>query len=121
MPANSPEEVDVLFEKALNSGDVSGLVSLYEPNASLVGADGQPATGHDAIRGALQGFADMKPKIDLKVEKTVQVGEDLALCYGVWTLTTGDQKMTGKSMEVVRRQADGTWLFAIDDPWGRGS
>jgi len=27
----------------------------------------------------------------------------------------------GKAVEVVRRQADGTWRFAIDDPFARGA
>jgi len=26
--------------------------------------------------------------------------------------------MSGRSAEVVRRQADGTWLFVIDNPRG---
>jgi ketosteroid isomerase-like protein len=26
----------------------------------------------------------------------------------------------GKAVEVVRRQPDGTWRFALDDPFGRG-
>lgn len=121
MPARSPEEVDALFEKALNAGDVEGLVSLYEPNASLVGQDGQPAIGHDAIRAMIKAFADMKSQISLKIEKTVSAGDDLAVCYGAWTMTAGGQEVTGKSVEVVRRQPDGTWLFAMDDPWGRGS
>jgi hypothetical protein len=55
------------------------------------------------------------------VEQTLKSGEDLAVCYGVWTMTAGGDKVTGKSIEVVRRQQDGTWLFAIDDPWGRSS
>lgn len=25
---------------------------------------------------------------------------------------------SGQSVEVARRQADGTWLFVIDTPWG---
>ncbi len=28
--------------------------------------------------------------------------------------------LAGKAIEVVRRQADGTWRFAIDDPYARG-
>jgi ketosteroid isomerase-like protein len=28
-------------------------------------------------------------------------------------------ELTGKAIEVVRRQADGTWRFAIDDAYGR--
>jgi uncharacterized protein (TIGR02246 family) len=121
MPAQSPEEVDVLFAKALNAGDVDGMVSMYEPNASFVGQGGEVAVGHDAIRAAIKTYIDLKPEIDLKVEKTVATGTDLAVCYGVWTMSIGGQEMTGKSMEIVRKQPDGTWLFAIDDPWGRGT
>jgi ketosteroid isomerase-like protein len=29
--------------------------------------------------------------------------------------------MTGQSVEVVRRQPDGRWLFAIDLPFGTGA
>jgi len=28
------------------------------------------------------------------------------------------QEVAGQSVEVVRRQADGGWLFAIDEPFG---
>ena len=119
MPARSPEEVDQMFEKCLNAGDVEGLVALYEPDATLVPSPGQPVTGTAAIREAIQGFIAMKPQIDLKVEQTLRASDDLAVCYGAWTMKTGDQEMKGKSAEVVRRQADGTWLFAIDDPYCR--
>ena len=27
-------------------------------------------------------------------------------------------KMQGTTSDVLRRQADGTWLFVIDNPWG---
>ena len=84
MTARSPEEVDALFEKALNAGDLEG-----------------------------------KPQIDLKVERTVRSGKDLAATYGVWAMKTGDQEMSGKTIEVVRRQPDGSWLFVIDDPFAR--
>ena len=121
MPARNPDEVDMLFQGALNSGNVDAIMELYEPDASFVAQDGQVATGHDAIRATVKAFIDMNPQIDLKVEKTVPAGDDLAVCYGVWTLSAGGQQMTGKSIEVVRRQPDGSWLFAIDDPWGRGT
>jgi ketosteroid isomerase-like protein len=28
--------------------------------------------------------------------------------------------MEGRAIEVSRRQADGSWLFVLDDPFGRG-
>ena len=35
MPAQTPEELDLLFAKDLNAGDLDGLVALYEPVATL--------------------------------------------------------------------------------------
>ena len=48
-------------------------------------------------------------------------GEELAATYGVWTMKAGGQELWGKTIEVVRRQPDGNWLFVIDDPFARGS
>ena len=121
MPARTPEEIDVLFQKFLNAGDVDGLVGLYEPNATLIGGPDQPANGTAAIREALTAFVDTQAKIDLRVEQTVIAGDDIATLYSTWTLSGGPEEMGGKSVEVVRRQADGAWLFVFDDPWGRGS
>src|SRR5206468_7279087 len=104
MPARTPEEVDALFEKALNAGDLEGLVALYEPDATLIPQPGQEAKGRDAIRQALAPMLAGKAQIDLKVERTVRSGEDLAATYGVWTMKAGDQEMSGKTIEVVRRQ-----------------
>src|SRR6266542_5222304 len=121
MAAHSPEEVDALFEKALNSGDLDGLVALYEPDATLIPQPGQEAKGRDAIREALSPLVGGGAQIDLKVERTVRSGDDLAATYGVWTMKADDQDLSGKTIEVVRRQPDGTWLFVIDDPFARGS
>jgi uncharacterized protein (TIGR02246 family) len=120
MPARTPDEVDTMFESAMNAGDLDGLVALYVPNATLIVGPGQEATGTEAIRIGLKAFLDQKPQMDLKVEQTIRGGEDLAVCYGVWTMMAGREKITGKSIEIVRCQQDGTWLFAIDDPRGRG-
>ena len=27
-------------------------------------------------------------------------------------------ELSGESVEILRRQADGTWKFIIDSPWG---
>ncbi|HXP85620.1 MAG TPA: hypothetical protein VN841_12915 [Bryobacteraceae bacterium] len=36
MPASTPREIHLLFERAFNSGNVEDLVALYEPGAVLV-------------------------------------------------------------------------------------
>jgi uncharacterized protein (TIGR02246 family) len=125
MPARSPEECDELFARNLNAGNVEGVVDLYEPQASLVLEAGAPACGTEAIRAALQTFATMKPKLGMNVVRVFRAGDDLAVLYNDWTLTgTGPDGSSiedhGKAIEIVRRQPDGSWQFAIDDPRARG-
>ena len=122
MIAKTPEELDTLFAKALNAGDLDALVSLYESNASLMAAPGNVVIGKVDIRSALAGFLAAKPTMTLSARTLTQTG-DLALVSAEWQLamTGPDGKpttMNGRSVEVVRRQEDGRWLFAIDFPFG---
>jgi uncharacterized protein (TIGR02246 family) len=124
MPAHKPEELDELFTQALNSGDLDALVALYEPQACINPEPGQVATGTQAIREALSGFLAMNPKLTLEVKNLNQTS-DIALTTGNWHLSgTGPDgspvDMRGQSVEVSRRQPDGTWRFVIDNPFGLG-
>ncbi len=56
-----------------------------------------------------------------EVDALFEKAEELAATYGVWSMKAGDQELSGKTIEVVRRQPDGTWLFVIDDPFARNS
>lgn len=110
------------FAKHLNAGDLEGLLGLYEPDAVFVRGPGDHVSGHAALRVELQGFVDTKGQISFKVRHAVQHG-DIALLSNEYTLegTDADGKpftMSGKTSEVVRRQADGRWLFIIDHPSG---
>ncbi len=123
MPARTPEELDRLFSQALNAGDLDALVALYEPGAAFNSEPGGPVvTGAEAIREALGGFLALKPTMAIEVRNLGQSG-DLAFTSGRWSLTGTDPEgnsvnLGGQSAEVCRRQPDGTWLFAIDLPFG---
>jgi uncharacterized protein (TIGR02246 family) len=121
MPATSPDETNELFAAAINSADLEAALELYEPDACLVPAPGEPVFGLDAIRAALQGFVDAKPTLTIEPGSLRQVG-DLALAAHPWKATgegpDGPVEVSGHAVEVVRRQADGTWRFVIDDPYG---
>jgi len=122
MAARNPEDLDRLFAGALNTGNIEELMTLYEPQASLMAAPGKIVTGAEAIREALQGFLDGKPKMSLS-PRVVAKTSDLALTTSKWELTmTGPDgkptQMAGQSVEVARRGADGNWRFAIDLPFG---
>ena len=64
----------------------------------------------------------MKPTLQLGALNVVLAG-DIALSIANWTMTGtapdgSPVKMQGTTSDVLRRQADGTWLFVIDNPWG---
>ena len=122
MSARNPEDLDRLFAGALNTGNIEELMTLYEPQASLMAAPGKIVTGADAIRDALRDFLDGKPKMSLS-PRVVAKTADLALTTSKWELTMigpdgKPTQMSGQSVEVARRGSDGNWRFAIDLPFG---
>jgi uncharacterized protein (TIGR02246 family) len=124
MAAKTPEDVDRLFAERVNAGDIDGVLALYEPGATLVMPEGD-LTGPAAFRESTKQMIAAELRVQLKVTKVVRVGEDLAVLYNDWS---GSMKgpdgqpteLTGKAIEVVRRQTDGSWRFVVDDPWARG-
>ena len=122
MPANTPADVDHQLIAAVNAGDVDSAVRCYEPGATLVSERGTTAIGTKAIREVLLGFMAIKPKMTIEVPLVIESG-DTALLHAKWTTVGTDADgnrvdFAGQSTEVVRRQADGTWLFVIDNPFG---
>ena len=122
MAARSPEEIDRIFERELNAGNLDGLVALYEPTAAFTVEPGKVVSGTAAIREAVAGFLALKPNISLSPRVLANIG-DIAMVSSKWKLkgTAPDGNpvdLAGESVEIVRRQADGTWKFIIDSPWG---
>jgi uncharacterized protein (TIGR02246 family) len=107
---------------ALNRGDLDAALALYESTAVLVAQPGQYARGSTELRTALNRFIELKPTLRTQTQSVVEV-EDLALYIGRWTLQGTDPSgqvitMGGESSDILRRQPDGRWLIALDNPWG---
>ena len=124
MPANSPQEVAKLIARGLSSGDLDGIIALYEPSACLVPEPGQVLHGAAAIREGIAGFLALKPTMHVESETVVQA-DDVAIVYTKWSLSGtgpdgGAVNMNGQATDVMRRQPDGTWLCVIDNPFGVG-
>jgi uncharacterized protein (TIGR02246 family) len=118
----SPEQLIDSFASAVNSSDLDRVLAHYERDARLA-FPGQPSVGHDAIRSTIQNLLAQQPTMTGTTVGVSRVG-DLALLRSEWSLTATDQtgghvEMSGESVELVRRQADGSWRYVIDLPMGK--
>lgn len=121
MTAHIPADVDRLFAEALSRGDLKGALAMYEEDACIDGS-GSPARGHTQIRSALEALIVLNPTLDCYEIDVLENG-DLAVLRARWVFSgtgaDGQQfERRGRSIEVVRRQPDGSWKFAIDLPSG---
>lgn len=119
---NTPSDTVNALTSAINRGDLDAALALYEAGAVLLPQPGTIARGTPEIRQALGGFIALKPTLKSEAQHVVEVG-DLALYLGRWTLRGTDPTgktitMEGKSTDLLRRQANGRWLIALDNPWG---
>ncbi len=108
--------------RAINAGDLATAVELYEAEAILIAQPGQVARGRVQVREALAGFVAMQATLTSEAQHVLEAG-DLALYLARWSLRGTDPagaqvSLRGESTDILRRQADGRWLIAIDDPWG---
>jgi uncharacterized protein (TIGR02246 family) len=115
-----PEDGAKVFLDRLNAGDLDGLVSLFEPDAVLVPAPGQVATGSDALRETFAGFLATGVRLELTKRFSLHRVGDIALSTVEFKLEGTDpdgNPLTVRTRPVVvfRRQADGSWRFLIDN------
>ena len=118
----TPEQVLASIVAGINAGKLESLMPLYERDAAFATEPGSLAPGAAGIREALSGFIAMNGVLDLEVTRVLEV-DDLALVVGVWSFEgTGPDgapvHLEARNADVLRRQADGTWRFVIDNPWG---
>ena len=108
-PAKRPEDLSDFFLQRANAGDVEGVVALYAPDAVLAFPPGQLTTGHDQIRAAYAEFLAGRPTLESAGRQPTIINDDIAL-------TSTRLPGGGATVEVARRQPDGTWRWVIDQP-----
>lgn len=105
--ALQPEDLDRLFLERASAGDVDGVVALYEPEAVLAFPPGRLAVGTEAIRQVYRELLASPPRFTGTIRPAIRNG-DLAL--------TSSTRAGNATVEVARRQPDGSWLWLIDQP-----
>lgn len=122
MSGQTPLETVEQLIKAMNDRDVELAVSMYEPGGALVRGSGEVAIGVGALRNAFEGITERGLTVTTKRHKVIEAG-DIALYCSEWS---GNEiapdgtsvQIGGKSTDVLRRQSDGGWLIALDNPMG---
>jgi ketosteroid isomerase-like protein len=108
--AKTPEDLSRLFVELANKRDADGLAALYEEDAVLAFPPGQETVGRAAIREIMAQLVAGGGTFTVeKAMPTVYHG-DLALT------STVPSDNTGGRVQIVRRQADGSWLRVIARP-----
>ena len=125
IPAYKPEDCDRLLMEAMEEGDVETTVALYEPDAVLFTESGDLMKGRDAIRKHNEEFISLKTKTTIHEIKTTISGDgSIATTRMKCTSVFLDPKsgiqvrLLTNTLEVLRKQPNGTWRFVIDDPFG---
>jgi uncharacterized protein (TIGR02246 family) len=107
---------------AFHAGDIDGIMRSYEADAVVVGEPDAPVSGTANLRSMFRGFIEAKARFSFRGHEVIQAG-DIALHLTPWHMTgqaaDGTKlESTGLSVAVLRRRADGKWLFVIDHPFG---
>ncbi len=107
--ALAPQDLARLLVARANGGDVEGMVALYEPDAVLACGGGRFAVGSEAIRGFYADLAATGPRFKLGDQRP-------ALVCGQLALTSTRLPNGAVTAAVARQQADGAWLWVVDEP-----
>ena len=112
------EDVHGILADAYNTGDFATVLSMYDVNGIIVAEPGNPVSGKEKFEAAVQAILSIKGKMEIKTVYCLQTG-DMAVGRSQWSITDGSEvKVSAKGIEVMKRQADGTWKVLIDHAFG---
>jgi ketosteroid isomerase-like protein len=117
-----PEGMAAALRERFNSGKVSAMMTLYEPEAVLIAKDGRTVTDHAEIAAILERDLSLGVPLEAKA-RHVFVSGDIAQIVLDWSIDgtgpDGERVHMGSSAsDVVHRGADGFWRYLIDNNLG---
>jgi uncharacterized protein (TIGR02246 family) len=108
--AQKPEDLTRLFVERANDGDAAGIAALYEEEAVMAYPPGDVTVGRDAIQALWEKVLAQGPHFEPESPLPTLMSGDIALT------STPPRDDAGARAQVVRRQADGSWLRLLDQP-----
>jgi ketosteroid isomerase-like protein len=108
--ARTPEDLTRLFVERANDRDAAGIAALYEEDAVMAYPPGLLTVGRAAIRALWETILAGAPSFEPESPLATLISGDIGLA------STIARDGAGVRAQVVRRQADGTWLRLLDQP-----
>jgi ketosteroid isomerase-like protein len=117
-----PEDLYPALIEAYNGANLEALVSFYDPQAAFVIKPGRVTSNPEELRGALQYLLTLGARLSVDPRTFIRSG-DVVLVLGTFTLSRrradgSPLESTSRFADVLRRQPDGRWLIAVDNPYG---
>ncbi|WP_034087172.1 YybH family protein [Streptacidiphilus albus] len=117
-----PAALPVLFQNALNAGDVDGVLALFAPGAGMRTVSGEQIAGAEELRTEIAGTVAAHGRLTNASRHTL-VGAETALLVTDWTMEIdgpGGERIapTGTTANIAHRDAAGSWRFTLLNPLG---
>jgi len=110
------------MDEAFNRGDVEAVLDFYEDGAVVVLEPGRVVQGKERLREAFRFVLSLQP-VARQIKTHVIEADGIALFTSRWTFTGKLPDGTSFTREAIattvfRKQPDGAWKCAIDNPYG---
>ena len=117
-----PNGADEYFMNCVRNGDLQNAMTCFDPEAIYIDKEGNAIRGSANIERVVANLCKMKAVIDIYEHKNFPVGNDLMYRLDKWTMTAIDPQgapvtMKGASAHMMRKSADGNWLWLVDNPF----
>jgi ketosteroid isomerase-like protein len=108
------EDFDAAYNKAFDQGDAAGCASFFTEDVLLMAPDQPMTRGKKAFEAIYRSRMD-KSSGGTHSNNLVEYGVEGDLAYQVGTFAISGTNPTeqGKFLNILKRQADGTWKVAV--------
>lgn len=112
------EDAHAALAAAFNTKDLATVLSMYDVSGIMCPEPQKQITGKADWESALTGILAIPGTMEIKTVFCLQTG-DIAVGRSEWSITDGKEvKIAAKGIEVMKRQADGTWKIVVDHAFG---
>ena len=115
------QDVHKSLAAAYNTGDLNTVLSMYDVSGIIVAEPNKPVSGSEKFEAAVKGILSITGKMEINTVYCLEAG-DVAIGRSEWSIRDGaETKVAAKGIELLKRQADGTWKVLVDHAFGAES